>query len=126
MDTKGGEEAGTAQLHTRHKKGAYGLTDSDEETIINFVKDNEELYNMSSATGEDSENNKSGPSSLFGNLQSVVSYQQIDTHQPHPSDPHQHTTSPPTTTPDREKLSCRQPSPSHHRSHSSQSKTSSI
>ena len=36
-------------------------------------------------------------SSLFGNIQSVTSYQQMDTLQPFsPSDPHQHTTSPPT------------------------------
>ena len=40
------------------------------------------------ATGEESQHNISGLSSFFGNLQSVMSYQQIDTPQPFsPPDP---------------------------------------
>ena len=45
--TEGGGEAGTSQWHSRHKKrhmtNIY-LTDSDEEAIVDFVKNYEELY----------------------------------------------------------------------------------
>ena len=48
MDTEGGGEAGTSQLQSRRKKGhmmnSYS-TDPDEETIVDFVKDYEGLYN---------------------------------------------------------------------------------
>ena len=53
---------------------------------------------VASATGEESEHNKSGLSSFFGNLQSVMSYQQIDTLQPFsPANTPAPATSPPTT-----------------------------
>ena len=45
MDTYGGGEAGTS--HSRRKKGHMMniyLTDSDEEAIVDFVMDREELY----------------------------------------------------------------------------------
>ena len=48
MDTEDGREAGTSQMKSRHKKGHMTniyLTDSDEEAIVDFVKDHEELYN---------------------------------------------------------------------------------
>ena len=51
MDTEGGGEAGTSQSQARHKKGQMTknyLTDSDEEAIVDFVKDHEELYNKTS------------------------------------------------------------------------------
>ena len=41
-DTEGGGEAGTSQLHSRHKKGHMTniqLRDSDEEAIVEFVKE---------------------------------------------------------------------------------------
>ena len=47
MDTEGEEEAGTSQLHSRQKKGHMTNiypTDSDEEAIVDFLKDHEELY----------------------------------------------------------------------------------
>ena len=47
MDRAGGGEAGTSQLQFRCKKGHMAniyLTDSEEETIVDFVKDHEELY----------------------------------------------------------------------------------
>ena len=48
MDTEGRGEAGTSQSHSRHKKGhmtnIYPM-DPDEEAIVDFVKDHEELYN---------------------------------------------------------------------------------
>ena len=47
MDTDTGRELGTSQSHSRHKKrhmtNIY-LKDSDKETIVDFVKDHEELY----------------------------------------------------------------------------------
>ena len=45
--TETGGEAGTSQWHSRHKKGHMTniyLTDLDEEAIMDFVKDHEELY----------------------------------------------------------------------------------
>ena len=45
--TEGGGEEGTSHLHSRQKKGHMiniYLTDSDEEAIVDFVKDHEELY----------------------------------------------------------------------------------
>ena len=48
MEREGGGEVGTSQSHSRHKKGhmtTIYLTDSDEEAIVDFVKDHEELYN---------------------------------------------------------------------------------
>ena len=41
-------EAGTSQSHSRHKKGHMTniyLVDSDEEDIVECVKDCKELYN---------------------------------------------------------------------------------
>ena len=47
MDTDVGGEAFISQSHSRYKKehmtNIY-VTDSDEEGIVNFVKDHEELY----------------------------------------------------------------------------------
>ena len=48
MDTETGGEGGTSQSHSRHKKGHMTkiyLKDSDEEVIVDCVKDHEELYN---------------------------------------------------------------------------------
>ena len=48
MDTEAGGEVGTSQSLSRHKKGHMTniyLTDADEEVIVDFVKDNVELYN---------------------------------------------------------------------------------
>ena len=48
MDTEGRGEAGTSQSQSRHKKGDmtnFYLTYSDEEAIVDFVKDHEEPYN---------------------------------------------------------------------------------
>ena len=42
-----GGEAGTSQSHLRQKKGHMTniyLTDSDEEAIVDFVTDHDELY----------------------------------------------------------------------------------
>ena len=53
MDTKGGRYAGTSQLQSRHKKGHVTniyLTDSDEEAIVDFVKDREEHYDRPMST----------------------------------------------------------------------------
>ena len=51
MDTEGGGEANTSQSQSRDKKGhmmnSY-ITDSDEEAIVDFVKDHEELYDKTS------------------------------------------------------------------------------
>ena len=48
IDTDAGGEAGTSQSYSRHKKrhmtNIY-LTDSEEEEIVDFVKDHKELYN---------------------------------------------------------------------------------
>ena len=47
LDTEGGGQAGTSQSESRSKKGHITniyLTDSDEEVIVNFVKDHAELY----------------------------------------------------------------------------------
>ena len=53
---------------------------------------------VASTTGKVNSHNISGLSSFFGDLQSLLSYQQIDTPQPFsPSNLHQHTASPPTT-----------------------------
>ena len=44
MDTEAGGEASTSQSHSRHKKGHMTNiypTDSDEEAIVDFVKDHE-------------------------------------------------------------------------------------
>ena len=51
MDTEGGEEASTSHLQPRCKKGHTSyiyLTHSDEEAIVDFVKDHEELYDKTS------------------------------------------------------------------------------
>ena len=48
MDTEGGGEARKSQSHSRHKKGHMTniyLTDSEEEAIVDILKDHEELYN---------------------------------------------------------------------------------
>ena len=48
MDIEGRGEAGTSQFQYRCKKGQMTniyLTDSDEEAIVDFIKDYEELYN---------------------------------------------------------------------------------
>ena len=45
MDTEAGAEAATSQSHSRHKKGHMTniyLTDSDEEAMVDFMKDHEE------------------------------------------------------------------------------------
>ena len=55
MDTEGGGETGTCQSQSRHKKGHMKniyLTDSDEEAIVDFVKDHEEIYNKTSTSGQ--------------------------------------------------------------------------
>ena len=47
MDTEGGGEVGTSQSQSRFKKGhmtSIYLTDSDEEAIVDFLKDHEELH----------------------------------------------------------------------------------
>ena len=47
IDTEAGGEVGTLQSHSRQKKGHMTniyLTDPDEETIVDFVKDHKELY----------------------------------------------------------------------------------
>ena len=47
MDTDGGGEAGSSQSHSRHKNGHMTnicLIDSDEEAIVDFLKDHKELY----------------------------------------------------------------------------------
>ena len=47
MVTEAGGKAGTSQSHSRHKTGHMTniyLRDSDEETIVDFVKDNNNLY----------------------------------------------------------------------------------
>ena len=55
-------------------------------------------HSVASVKGEESSHNISGLSSLFGKIQSVMNYQQMDTPQLFtPSDQHQHTASPPTT-----------------------------
>ena len=44
MDTEG-VEAGTVQLHSREKQGTRQISsDSDEEAIVDFVKDHKEFY----------------------------------------------------------------------------------
>ena len=46
-ETEAGGEAGISQSHLRYKKGhmtSMYRTDSDEEAIVNFVKDHKELY----------------------------------------------------------------------------------
>ena len=45
MDTEDGGEVGTSQS-LQVQEGAYDiyLTDSDEEAIVDFVKDHKELY----------------------------------------------------------------------------------
>ena len=47
MDTEDGGEVGTSQSHMKkgHMTSIY-LTDSDEEAIVDFVKDHQELYDM--------------------------------------------------------------------------------
>ena len=48
MDRECGGEPGISQLHSRHKKGHITniyLMDSDEEAIVDFVKDHKNLYN---------------------------------------------------------------------------------
>ena len=50
MGTEAGEEVGTSQSHSRHKKGHITniyLMDSDEEAIVDFVKYLKELYDKS-------------------------------------------------------------------------------
>ena len=47
MDPEGGGQLGTSQLQSRHKKGHMTniyLMDSDEEAIVDIVKDHKELY----------------------------------------------------------------------------------
>ena len=47
MDTEGGEEMGTSQSFSTHKKGHMTdiyLTDSNEEAIVDVLKDHKELY----------------------------------------------------------------------------------
>ena len=61
------------------------------------------MLSVASVAGEESQNNISGLSSLFGNLQSVMSYQQIATPEPFlPPVPQQHAASPPTITAQQE------------------------
>ena len=48
MDTEGGGKADTSESQSRYKKGHMTniyLTDSDEEAIVDFVKNHEELNN---------------------------------------------------------------------------------
>ena len=50
MYTEAGGEAATSQLHSRQKKRHMtniNLTDSNDKLIMDFVKDHEELYDMS-------------------------------------------------------------------------------
>ena len=54
MDTEAEVEVGTSQSHSRHKKGHMTniyLTDSDEEAIVDFEKDYEELYDKNNYFG---------------------------------------------------------------------------
>ena len=47
MDTEGGGEVGTSQPQSRHKKWHMAnnyLKDSHEEAIVDFINDQEELY----------------------------------------------------------------------------------
>ena len=44
MDTEAGGEVGTSQSHSRSMTNIYPM-DSDEEAIVDFVKDPKELYN---------------------------------------------------------------------------------
>ena len=47
MDTEGGGEVGTSQLQSKHKMGHMTniyLMDSNEEAVVDFVKNQEELY----------------------------------------------------------------------------------
>ena len=56
IEREGGGEAGTVQSQSRHKKGDMTniyVTDSDEEAIVNFVKDHEELYDKTSEQFKD-------------------------------------------------------------------------
>ena len=62
------------------------------------------LPSVASATGKESQHNISGLSSFFGNLQSVMSYQQIDTPQPFsPANMLAPAASPPTTSTSQQK-----------------------
>ena len=59
--THGGGEAGTSQSHSRHKKGHMTniyLTDSDEEAIVDFGKDHEELYHKTNEHCKDKGRNE--------------------------------------------------------------------
>ena len=56
MDTESGGEAAMCQSHSRHKKGHMTniyLTDSDEEAIVDFIKDHEEPYGKSNKLFKD-------------------------------------------------------------------------
>ena len=56
IDTEGGGEADTSQSYSRPKKGHMTniyLTDSDEEAIVHFVKDHEELYDKTNGHFKD-------------------------------------------------------------------------
>ena len=53
---QGGGEAGTSQLHSRHKNWhmtSIYLTDSDEEATVDFDKDHEEFYDKTKEQGKD-------------------------------------------------------------------------
>ena len=79
-----------------HKDNSPSTTWDFIKTATFLQQPNQEL--QPTVTGEESSHNISGHFILFGNMQSVKNYQQMDTLQPFtPSDQHQHTTSRPTT-----------------------------
>ena len=61
IDTGAGGEAGTSKWHSRHKKGHMTniyLSDSDDEAIVDFVKDQEELYDKTNEHFKDNARKK--------------------------------------------------------------------
>ena len=55
------ERGATSQSHSRHKKGHMTniyFTDSDEELMMDFVKDHEELYNKPNEQFKDKARNE--------------------------------------------------------------------
>ena len=59
--TEGGRKMGTSQLHARQKKGHMTniyLMDLDEEAIVDFVKDHNELYDNTNEHFKDKASHK--------------------------------------------------------------------
>ena len=92
------------QQQTRRQPNSFQIVDDQqaESSPLMFTKTPTKHFNppsVASATSEETQYNISGLSSFFGNLQSVMSYQQIDTPQPYsPADTSAPLASPPTTT----------------------------